>query len=266
MKTYYSFVIGLPDLEFKLELCSNIPALYPDALKEELSPRELEWAHLLWLKKYLHPIAYFLSSGISEGLPSEWPESTYNQDDELFDTLPLFLQKLVAWKKTEGKDSPYLQTMHRLQQYYFEALLNSDNRFIQLWGDAELSMINFSAAQRAERDGKNKTAHLIDGNYYKELLLEFSTNQKICLTEYEFAVRLASGIEKSDLLSKEMETDRMRWDTIDEINKFEYFTIDVVLGYFQKTLLLEKWKGLTLPEDPVNQLEVAKKLLKDRDI
>jgi len=55
----------------------------------------------------------------------------------------------------------------------------------------------------------------------------------------------------------------LRWNAIDEINRFEYFTVNVILGYFQKLLLISRWKQVLKPESPVDPVGIAEKMMQN---
>ncbi len=262
MSAYYSFIAGLPDLEFDIESDISVPVLYPGILEEILPAEELEWIRLLWLRKFHLEIIFWLSGeGHGEGLPSELPVEAFHSANEAFRDLPAYLQQLVLWKENDRGELPPAKIAHRLQQLYFRELLTSGNHFMKEWGEFEMNLLNFLAAHRSETSAADKKQQLIPGNNYYELLQEYATSQKIVHTEFSAAAKLETLFVNANFLEGELEIDKLRWNAIDEINRFEYFTIDVVLGYFQKLLLLERWKKIVRSGAEVNLMEMAKKLI-----
>ena len=262
MSAYYSFVAGLPDLEFSTESDISLPVLYPGILEEMLPAEELEWVRLLWLRKFhLEIIAWLSGEDQGEGLPSELPVEAFHSANDAFRDLPAYLQQLVFWRENDRGELPPTKIAHRLQQLYFRELLTSGNHFMQGWGESEMNLLNFMAAHRSELLAFDKKQQLIPGNSYYELLQEYVTSQKIIHTEFPPAAKVETLLTNANLLERELEIDQLRWNTIDEINRFEYFTIDVVLGYFQKILLLERWKKVFHSKTGVDPKEMAKKLI-----
>jgi hypothetical protein len=262
MSAYYSFIAGLPDLEFDAEYDISLPVLYPGILEEMLPAEELEWVRLLWLRKFhLVIISWLSGEGQGEGLPAELPVEAFHSTNDAFQDLPAYLQQLVLWKENDRGELPSAKIAHRLQQLYFRELLTSGNHFMQEWGESEMNLLNFMAANRSELLATDKKQQLIPGNNYYELLQEFTTSQKIIHTEFAPAAKLETLFTNANLLERELEIDKLRWNTIDEINRFEYFSIDIVLGYFQKVLLLERWKKILHNKTAVDPREMAKKLV-----
>lgn len=262
MSAYYSFITGLPDLEFDPESDSKLPVLYPGILEELLPSGELEWVRLLWLRQF-HPAIISLLSGEDqpESLTPQLPAEAFHSANDAFQQLPAYLQQLVVWKENDRGNFPRTRIAHRLQYFYFRQLMNSGNRFLREWGDWEMNLLNFLAARRSELLSEEKKQQLIPGNSYHDLLLEFTTAQKIVHTEFPAVAKLEPLFTNPDFLERELETDRLRWNAVDEINRFEYFSVDVILGYSQKLLLLERWKKIYHSQAAVNLLKMAEKYL-----
>ena len=267
MSVYYSFIAGLPDLEFAPEANFELPDDFMAKLEEQLPPEELALARLLWLQKFQQGITQLLSgrNKLVEHV-SGFETEAFDSGHESFHQLPVYLQKLTVWKESQKEQPSEMLIAQKLQYFYYRQLLSSGNRFLQHWGELELNRLNFLAAHRSEKLSAKKENQLIKGNDYYELLMEFPAGHKITHTEFLAANQLETITAKSNYLERETEMDRLRWDCIDEINRFEYFTIDVILGFLQKLLLLERWKNIYNPEKPVDPVETAEKLIADKQI
>ncbi|MGE4585886.1 MAG: DUF2764 family protein [Mangrovibacterium sp.] len=262
MSAYYSFISGLPDLEFDTQGGQKLPELYPGTLEDLLANAEVEWVRLLWIRQYHRGIVDYLSGEKREtGLPPGIPGGAFHSAAEEFGLLPEYLRKFVLWKENDRAELPRPRITHRLQILYFRQLLHAGNRFLRHWGVWEMNLLNFFAARRSELLQAEKKEQLIPGSSYSDLLLEFSCNQKIIHTEFSAVPQLEPLLAQPDLLRREQETDRLRWQAIEEINRFEYFSVDVILGYYQKLLLLERWQRITHARETADPLEIAGKYL-----
>ena len=63
--------------------------------------------------------------------------------------------------------------------------------------------------------------------------------------ELPFAGKIIEFIEAEKYLNLEHYLDLLRFEIIDELNRFNYFTIEQVLGYSLKLEILERWIALT---------------------
>ncbi|MBQ5528051.1 MAG: DUF2764 family protein [Bacteroidales bacterium] len=59
--------------------------------------------------------------------------------------------------------------------------------------------------------------------------------------EFPEAARLGTVLEDSDILRRERGLDDLMWAKIDEILIFDYFDIDVILGFVAKMKIADRW-------------------------
>ncbi|MBQ3918015.1 MAG: DUF2764 family protein, partial [Bacteroidales bacterium] len=59
--------------------------------------------------------------------------------------------------------------------------------------------------------------------------------------EFPEAARLGAVLEDSDILRRERGLDDLMWAKIDEILIFDYFDIDVILGFVAKMKIADRW-------------------------
>ncbi len=50
--------------------------------------------------------------------------------------------------------------------------------------------------------------------------------------------------EDNNWMERELALDAIHWDYIDQLNTFNYFSIEVILAYLIKLILLERWVKL----------------------
>ena len=251
---YYAFVSGLPDLAFEPEKKWTEPDKFLHRLSAVLQEDELQWATLLWFKKYHAGIAYYLSGhGSIEKMPDGFSEEMFNSENDSFGLLPNHIKRLVYWKESTEDVLDEVQISNKIQHFYFEDLANTENRFLNKWADFELNLLNYLSAQHINSP-EEKQAVIIPGNDYAELLSDFTDNSRIIKSEFPETEEIDKAIQNRNFLEQEQAFTKLRWQAIDSINRFEYFSVDIVLGYFQKLLMLERWskvfqKEMIEPDD-----------------
>jgi hypothetical protein len=256
---YYTLLAGLPDMDFSSAIAITLPVLYPDGeLDAALSSDDLELVKLLYYSK-LHDTIVARHEVDSPENASAGTQSGVDEDELMQE--PEYVRHWLAWKEEQGRGVERAASTAKLLEFWFLALRTSGNRFLQLWGESEQNLLNFLAARRAESTGRLK--RLVHGNDYAVLLEQFSVSQRICLTEFDMAEKVENAMSQEDIFKREMQLDRLRWDRIDDINRFEYFSIDVVLGYCQKAMLLQRWQRITNPDTPVNLVGKSEEIISD---
>jgi hypothetical protein len=76
-------------------------------------------------------------------------------------------------------------------------------------------------------------------------------------SEWPWIDRLLQIIEIPDLLQREKAIDMLRWNFLDEQNTFNYFTVEVLIAFYIKLGIIERWLRL----DPATGEELFRNLL-----
>ena len=77
--------------------------------------------------------------------------------------------------------------------------------------------------------------------------------------EFEEYPRLKQIFAMDNLIERERQLDRFMWDKINEITSGELFNINVLLGFFTKARVVERWTQL----DPESGRELFARLVND---
>lgn len=78
-------------------------------------------------------------------------------------------------------------------------------------------------------------------------------------TELPFVDKLVQINENNSLLEREKAIDLLKWNYIDELNTFNYFSVEVILGFVIKLGMVERWLKL----DKKTGEEMFHKLVRD---
>lgn len=265
MNLYHSFIAGLPEIQYN-QRGDFLSAEKLAAMLSELLPREeMEYVEWLWQADSHRTIAAAIcnnsvSGQIAPGIHSDHLSVHYESHDQL----PAYIQKVIQWKENHKGILAEKTITQKLQQFYFMQLAEAPNIFLNQWATAEMNRLNLLGAVRCEKNSLDKNKELIKGNSYFDLLLEFQANQKIIYTESQASPKILSALSIPDFMEKEKQIDQIRWETIDRIIRFEYFTINNILGYFQKTIILTRWQKLIQNEKGIDIAQIAKQMISEK--
>jgi hypothetical protein len=106
-----------------------------------------------------------------------------------------------------------------------------DHPFCKAWRECETRLRNAIAKARATRRGIDPTPHLRPATGI-DLTLEKN---------------VAEAFARSNPADRELDLDRIRWRTADELTGFNPFAFDAVLAYAIKLGLVARWQTLTEP-------------------
>mgnify|MGYP006296390283 FL=1 len=62
--------------------------------------------------------------------------------------------------------------------------------------------------------------------------------------ELDYASQVLNITDKENLLSREKALDQLKWDQINELTMFHYFSTEVVLAYTLKLQMIHRWMHL----------------------
>jgi hypothetical protein len=249
MREYHCLIAGLPELHFdSLEGSFGLAQFLEDA-KPALDPVHMYWVNGLILAQGHKPLLRFLNGEAVADIPT-LPYSfgwTFPENDG-FSLLPGYIQEFVLRfrKATDEMQSHHWEKL--LSDGYYRFLAGFGNTFINTWANFDMNVRNYSTSKIYKEDLHQKKIQVMPGNRFARLLLEFNPDHKEIQVEWPFAAIIDKIMESPDLLEREKGIDRLIWEEIDQINLFNYFSIEIVLGYTLKLIILERWRNILKPE------------------
>lgn len=266
---YYCFVSGLADLVF--DSGKNHPDLgeFREELKANLHPRDYYLVSLLFLPYDNKNLVIFL-----EGNKDEWadPGNFSHEDfDEQMrilrsvlkgkDILPDYMVRVMSeWINSE-EVIPTVEIRKKLADGYTSLSLNSGNRFLEKWVRFDTDLNNIFIFLNAKSLDVEADKYLIGEDVFAGELSDLYRSGKDfhIPVEPDYASEIFKIATESEFIEKERRTDMARWAYIDSITFFEYFTIDLILGYLIKFFIVKRWEKL----DAETGKEMLKKLVED---
>ncbi len=137
----------------------------------------------------------------------------------------------------------------QLASLYYEHVLSLDNDFLKRWFLFELSLNNIISALNCRKHGYNPKKELVyvEGNViYDSIINKYNTRDFDISRHFPFMDKLINLHEHSYLLERERKVDLYKWQTLDELGLFYYFTIERILIYILKLRIVERWLQLDI--------------------
>lgn len=119
---------------------------------------------------------------------------------------------------------------------FYKSMLRHKNSFIREFFTFDLRVRNAKVRYLNEQLGRNTD---------KDIFLETEG-------EFEESEALMSVLYGDNLIDRELGLDELMWNKISELNIFEYFNINVLLGYISKLKIIGRW--LSLDEKTGNEM------------
>ena len=120
-----------------------------------------------------------------------------------------------------------------LNAHFYRAAMNSRNRFIRLWFALDLEIRNRKVDFVAGKMGRESSQYKIQVNNNVDLGLDEEQLQ-----------RLQTIFANKNILEKEQQLDKFKWDYITGLNEYGEFNMDVILAFLAKGKLIDRWNKL----------------------
>jgi len=164
------------------------------------------------------------------------PELVLNADNKGFsyDTI----RESVYYSSSE-KDRRYIEWFdfgtneENLNTHFYRAAMNCKNRFIRLWFALDLEIRNRKVDFIAGKMGRESSQYKVQVNNNADLGLDEEQLQ-----------RLQTIFANRNILEKEQQLDKFKWDYITGLNKYGEFNMDVILVFLAKGKLIDRWNKL----------------------
>jgi len=257
MSRYYCQIAGLPELIFdplneSVELVEFLSEVTP-----YLQPIHLNWLNMLLMEQGHNSVLEYFTNGSAENDPTlPYKPGWFDPESEQFSLLPAYLQKFSKkfWQKRS--DHTFLEMEIGLFDEYYQYLRQSGNRFIERWAILGLNLRNYLTAKKCEEFTILKQSQVVGEDDFAKRLVEFPTDHKEIQVEWPLSTVIVEILKNVNLLKKELALDQLKWDLIDEMNLFCYFSIEIILGYTLKLLILSRWKRVYQAEEITSYEEI----------
>lgn len=186
-----------------------------------------------------------------------------SEDDDKME-LPQFIEIALKailsreWAEENGVDTE--QSLEQLlYKLYYEYIAKRDKGFVREWSETERNIRNITAAFKAKTLGVSPEKYLIGGGVVVENLTTNSAADFGLKAEIPYIDELISILSGDNILKKERDIDMMKLSIIESMNTFNYFNINVILGYFLKVAMIERWLAL----DPKVGHDIFERIVKN---
>ncbi len=260
-QNYYYIIAGLPDLTLDQgKLQFGTPELREE-LREGLSERDYAlFQHFLLAYDNINLLAVMQKAEKNE----EVEEGVYLWDSfesalDQPELLRPYMAKFIKSQQSETPLYPNLTPENELTTLYYEEMLALKHNFLRQWFTFELNMKNALLVITAKNNEIPYENQIILANNAATKIARSNARDLGLTSEWPWIDKLLQISEMTDLLARERALDLMRWEFLDEYNTFKYFSLEVLLAYYIKLSIIERWLKL----DKATGEEMFRQLLGD---
>lgn len=264
---YYCLVAGLPDLLFSESKPGFSSLDFRTELKEQLSVNDfnlVKQVFLLFDNQNLLNLIFKLNKPFNTlGIISkEKLEAEIIKPSEI----PDYMIQYIKWIRNQESMDFSLPKENQLYHLFYNHILQQNNEFLIDWYTFYFGLKNILTAINCKQFNYEIENHIIQfgaNNIIHKLLLNNRLNQDYFEDEIQFAEQIFR-IAKSETnsIEKEKEIDKLKWNYLDENTFFHYFTIEKLLSFAIKLIIIERWMKL----DNETGKELLKKLVYELEL
>lgn len=251
-KEYHCLIAGLPDLFFDENNTTTSSSEFREELQHQLSPMDYQLVEYLFLPFdnqnllnifFRQDTSYFYPGNITKQ-ELEFQLSPENEEIQLPDYMKTFLSRM----KEKEQSRTELQAENILTSLFYAYALNCPNLFLQHWFRFELNLKNVFTAFSCKQYNYEPEAQLIQVAG-EDLVYSLLMDNKLKSDYFEDVIPYHNELlkiadSKLELIEKEKALDKIKWEYLDENTFFHFFTIEKILAFTIKLLLIERWMKL----------------------
>ncbi len=239
---YYYIIAGLSDLILDQSKVTQSLADFKAELAEHLSQKDYKLVEKIFLNVDNHNILNILQKKqetFNELGKYERDQIEQEIKDPQFEEN--FLNIFISAYKSETPVFERISWEDQLVSLYYEFLSQSNNDFLKSYYSFNLHINNIITALNARKHKiKNKNIYVGD-NPVVDALKQSTLKDFGLSAEFPVIEQILNIFENEDLVKREKSTDMLKWNYMEELNTFNYFTIEIILSYIIKLQMAERW-------------------------
>ncbi len=252
-KKYYCLIAGLPDIVLGDKKVLYNSVILKETLQEELSGQDLELAMALYLpfdhynliNELFNQQKEFDPRGVYSSIDLFHLTDKRNIEDVNSTEFPNYLVDSVKEILFADEKMSSIEAELLLYRNYIDYLKSFDNSFLNEFIRYELSVKNVFIALTGKKHGLDYEKELIEKGDIVDALLKSRSRDFGLASEITQIEILIQTFENENLLERELKIDHLKWEFLDDATFFHYFTIERILGFIYKLLMVERWISLS---------------------
>jgi Protein of unknown function (DUF2764) len=245
-REYHYLVAGLPDIVIDQGKVNLKVADFKQELREHLHPDDFQLVEMLFLRfDNLNLLNLLQKSGEPWDAMGNFSEEQMIQGlDDPSVGLPSYMPAFAAAYREATPIVGSMTWENQLASRYYEYLLSNTEGFLHEWFTFDRNIKNLLTAISVRRHGLLLSGQLVGQNDVTDAIQKSHARDFGLVNECPYIERLLKIVEQPDILEQERDIAHFKWDYLEDLNTFNYFTIDKILGFLLKLISYERWAML----------------------
>jgi hypothetical protein len=259
-RNYYYLVAGFPDIVLDQKKIPFSIAELKQELKYHLHPDDFRLVEYLFLEYDNINFLNLLQKKEAEFIPlGNFDENFFIDEIKEPEKMPDYMKKFLAAYQEENPAHPKLSLENQLAWLYYDFMISQKNEFLKEWFTSLRDVKNIFAVYNSRKFGIDIETQMIGDYELTEAAKRTAAKDFGMANELPHIDQIIGIHENPDIVEQELTFDLMKWNYLDRLNTFNYFTIEQILAFVIKFMMVERWTKLDAEQSKV----LFKKMLND---
>ncbi len=259
-RNYYYLVAGFPDIVLDQKKIPFSLAELKQELKYHLHADDYRLVEYLFLEYDNINFLNILQKKEAEFIPmGNYDQSFFIEEIKEPENLPVYMKKFLTNYREENPFNPNLSLENQLTWLFYDFMIEQKNEFLSQWFTSLRDIKNIFTIYNARKFGIDIENQMI-GDYELTEAAKRTTSKDFGMAnELPYIDQIIGIHENTDIVEQEMSFDLLKWNYLDSLNTFNYFSIEQILAFVIKFIMVERWTKL----ETEHSSEIFKKMLND---
>ena len=243
---YIAFIAGLPEIAWDDRKLSLTVGEFREQLKNYTNKEDEHVIDLFFLPNDNAQVLRLLrkqepDSDLNTVYPVRLLEDEIQEPDN---NIPVYLQEFITEFKEEHLRYD-VSPENVLSWMYYDYMMHADNRLVGKYAEFSMNLKNLVTALNARKYGLNVSKEVIGSNEFATALRTSNVKDFGLVMDYPYVEKVIALMENDNLVERERGLDLIIWDFLDEAVAFEYFSLERVISYMLRLMIIERWSKMS---------------------
>ena len=250
-REYQYLISGLPAISMGEKMWTTIEA-FRKQLEAHLHPEDFEQVRLILLQKDHDHLLHFLETGelTTVGAGNFTQEDFSEPGDRMPGAdpgkmvMPEYMSAILTAARDEKLPVEKSRLQRELDEGFFRYIMEDGNDFLRKYFTFQFDLNNLLTFIRTGEHQLDQRQDITGNTSHALHLMEYAGRSLVKDPEFAYFDEIVSLAGNPSIAAQERNIDLLRWSVIEDMNLFEYFSIDRILGYLLQMLIAERWSLL----------------------
>lgn len=242
---YIAFIAGLPEIAWDDRKLSLTVGEFREQLKDYTTEKDEYLINLFFLPNDNAQVLRLLRKeepdpALNTVYPVKLLEEEIQEPDK---NLPVYLREFITEFKEEHLRYD-VSPENVLSWMYYEDMMKADDQLVRMYAEFFMNLKNLVTALNARKYNRDISREVIGNNEFATALRTSHAKDFGLAMDYPYVEKVIALMEDENLVERERGLDLIIWNFLDEAATFEYFSLERVISYMLRLMIVERWSKM----------------------